>query len=92
MKNDEYVLDWQQQEKSADRIRDAIRSMEQHRRDTLLAIEGISSVSEENAASISAVNDSLKKQMEIVDNLHDSMKELEEKAETLNDAVNAFRL
>lgn len=73
-------------------LSETIRGMEQHRQDTLMAIEGISSVSEENAASISAVNDSLKKQMAIVDNLHDSMKELEEKAETLNNAVNAFRL
>ncbi len=73
-------------------LSDAVRGMEQHRKDTLMAIEGISSVSEENAASISAVNDSLKKQMEIVDNLHDSMRELEDKAETLNEAVNAFRL
>lgn len=73
-------------------LSEAIRSMEQHRKDTLMAIEGISSVSEENAAAVSAVNDSLKKQMEIVDNLHDSMRELEDKAETLNEAVNAFRL
>ena len=70
----------------------AIDSMERHRNDTLLAIESISSVSEENAAAISVVNDSLKKQMTIVDNLHDSMEELEKKAETLTDAVNAFKL
>ncbi len=70
----------------------AIESMERHRNDTLMAIESISSVSEENAASISAVNDSLKKQMTIVDNLHDSMIELEAKAGVLTDAVNAFKL
>ncbi len=70
----------------------AIESMERHRNDTLLAIESISSVSEENAASISAVNDSLKKQMTIVDHLHDSMLELEEKAGVLTQAVNAFKL
>ena len=73
-------------------LKSAIDSMERHRNDTLMAIESISSVSEENAASVSALNDSLKKQMSIVDNLHDSMAELEEKANVLNDAVNAFKL
>lgn len=70
----------------------AIESMERHRNDTLMAIESISSVSEENAASISVVNDSLKEQMEIVDNLHASMIELEEKAGILDNAVNAFKI
>ncbi len=70
----------------------AIESMERHRNDTLMAIESISAVSEENAASVSALNDSLKKQMSIVDNLHDSMVELEEKAGVLTEAVNAFKL
>ena len=73
-------------------LKGAIDSMEQHRNDTLMAIESISAVSEENAASVSALNDSLKNQMSIVDNLHDSMAELEEKANVLNDAVNAFKL
>lgn len=73
-------------------LRSAIESMERHRNDTLMAIENISAVSEENAASISVVNDSLKKQMAIVDNIHDSMRDLEEKASVLNSAVNAFKI
>lgn len=73
-------------------LRNAIESMERHRNDTLMAIENISAVSEENAASISVVNDSLKNQMAIVDNIHDSMKDLEEKAGILNHAVNAFKI
>lgn len=70
----------------------AIQSMERHRNDTLMAIESISAVSEENAASISVVNESVKRQMAIVDNIHDSMQQLEEKAGILTDAVNAFKI
>ena len=73
-------------------LSNAIDSMERHRNDTLSAIESISSVSEENAASIALVNDSLKEQLTIVDNLHNSMKDLEEKANMLTQAVNAFKL
>lgn len=73
-------------------LEEAIENMEQHRRDTLSAIESISSVSEETAASISVVNDSLKRQMTMVDNLHGSTVELEDKAKILTDAVNAFKI
>lgn len=73
-------------------LEEAIENMEQHRRDTLSAIESISSVSEETVASISVVNDSLKKQMTMVDNLHGSTVELEDKAKVLTDAVNVFKI
>lgn len=73
-------------------LEDAIEDMEQQRKDTLSAIGSISSVSEETAASISVVNDSLKKQMTMVDNLHESTIELEDKSKVLTDAVNAFKI
>ena len=69
-----------------------IESMERHRNDTLSAIQSISSVSEETAASVSLVNDSLKHQMTMVGNLHDSSIELEERAKELTEAVNAFKI
>lgn len=69
-----------------------IESMEDQRNGTLSAIESISAVAEETAASVSVVNDSLKNQMEMVDNLHHSAIELEERAGELTDAVNAFTI
>lgn len=69
-----------------------IWSMETHRNDTLSAIEGISSVSEETAVSVSSVRDSLKNQMTMIDDLHDSTIELEGRAKELTSAVNAFRI
>lgn len=69
-----------------------IRSMESHRNDTLSAIESISSVSVETAASVSMVNDSLKNQKTMVGNLHDSTIEMETRAEELTEAVNAFTI
>ncbi len=69
-----------------------IESMERHRNDTLAAIESISAVSEETAASVSTVNDSLKDQITIVNNLHNSALELQERAKELSHAVNAFKI
>jgi len=69
-----------------------IESMERHRNDTLAAIESISSVSEETAASVSTVNDSLKEQMTMMDNLNQSTIELQDKAKELTQAVNAFKI
>ncbi len=69
-----------------------IESMEQHRNDTMSAIASISTSSEETAASVSAVNDSLKNQMTMIDNLHNSTVELEDRAKELTDAVNAFKI
>ncbi len=73
-------------------LEDTFENMEKHRNDTLSAIESISSVSEETAASVSVVNDSLKNQVNIVDNLHSSTIELEERAKELTEAVNAFKI
>lgn len=53
-----------------------IESMESHRNNTLSAIESISAVSEQTAASISVVNESLKNQITMVGNLHNSTIEL----------------
>lgn len=69
-----------------------IESMEKHRNDTLSAIQSISAVSEETAASVSLVNDSLKHQITMVGNLHDSSIELEDRAKELSEAVNAFKI
>ncbi len=73
-------------------LRHTIESMERHRNDTLEAIDNISSVSEETTASVSTVNDSLKNQMTMIDNLHSSTVELENRAKELTEAVNAFRI
>ncbi len=69
-----------------------IESMERHRNDTMSAIQSISSVSEETAAAISMVNDSLKNQISMIDNLHKSTMELEDRSKELTEAVNAFKL
>ena len=73
-------------------LRVTIESMESHRNDTLAAIDNISSVSEETSASVSTVNDSLRNQTTMIDNLHHSTVELENKARELSDAVNAFKI
>ncbi len=73
-------------------LRATIESMESHRNDTLAAIDNISSVSEETSASVSTVNDSLRNQTTMIDNLHYSTVELEDKARELSDAVNAFKI
>ncbi|MGN0513922.1 MAG: methyl-accepting chemotaxis protein [Lachnospiraceae bacterium] len=75
-----------------DSLEKNIESMEKHRNDTLTAVESISTVSQETAASVSVVNDSLKKQREMAGNLHKSTVELEERARELTEAVNAFKI
>ena len=69
-----------------------IESMERHRNDTLSAIQSISAVSEQTAASVSTVNESLKDQITMVDNLHSSSLELQQRAKELMEAVNAFKI
>ena len=69
-----------------------IESMERHRNDTMSAVQSISSVSEETAAAISMVNDSLKNQITMIDNLHKSTIELEDRSKELTEAVNAFKI
>jgi methyl-accepting chemotaxis protein len=73
-------------------LRTAIESMEDHRNDTLSAIQSISSVSQQTAASISVVNDSLKNQVTMIGNLHNATMELDDRAKELTGAVNAFKL
>lgn len=69
-----------------------VESMEQHRNNTMAAIESITTSSEETAASVSTVNDSLKNQMTMISNLHNSAEELEDRARELTEAVNAFKI
>ncbi len=73
-------------------LEQTIESMERHRNDTMSAIQSISTASEETAASVSAVNDSLKNQVSMIENLHQSTVELEDRARELTDAVHAFKL
>ncbi len=73
-------------------LENIIESMEGHRNDTLSAIQSISAVSEQTAASVSTVNESLKEQITMVNNLHDSTLELKGRAEELTEAVNAFKI
>ena len=73
-------------------LEDTIGGMEKHRNDTLSAIESISSVSEAAAASVLVVNDSLKNQMTMMDDLHNSTVELDARTKELTEAVNAFKL
>ena len=75
-----------------DSLEKTIEGMEKHRNDTLSAIESISSVSEQAAASVSVVNDSLKNQMTMIDHLHNSTIELDDRAKELTEAVNAFKI
>lgn len=69
-----------------------VESMEQHRNNTMESIESITTSSEETAASVSTVNDSLKNQMTMISNLHSSAEELEDRARELTEAVNAFKI
>ncbi len=78
--------------KELDFLESTIESMEKHRNDTLSAIESISAVSEENTSSVSMVNDSLKHQNTMVDDLHLSTTELETRAKELEQAVHAFKI
>lgn len=75
-----------------DNLKKNIEQMESHRAGTLNAIENISSVSEETAASVSLVNESLKKQMDIVAGLNSSMLELADRSAELDEAVHVFRI
>lgn len=78
--------------KELDSLESTIESMERHRNDTLSAIESISAVSEENTSSVSMVNESLKNQNTMVDDLHLSTTELEARAKELEQAVHAFKI
>lgn len=73
-------------------LENIIESMEEHRNDTLSAIQSISAISEETAASVSTVNESLKEQIMMVNNLYDSTLELKGRAKELTEAVNAFKI
>ncbi|HEX3077235.1 MAG TPA: methyl-accepting chemotaxis protein [Lachnospiraceae bacterium] len=69
-----------------------ITEIEQARASTLLAIESISAVSEENAAASTAVNDTSKEQLEQVTTLDHAATDLEENAKELADAIHQFKI
>ncbi|WP_167955215.1 methyl-accepting chemotaxis protein [Anaerosporobacter faecicola] len=67
-----------------------IAEIESARASTLLAIESISAVSEENAAASTAVNDTSKEQLQQVDKLDEAAKALDRNAKELVEAVKQF--
>lgn len=70
----------------------SIAEIEGARINTLLAIESISAVSEENAAASTAVNETSKEQLKQVDMLDQAAKALDSNAKELVDAVQQFRV
>ena len=70
----------------------SIAEIEGARINTLLAIESISAVSEENAAASTAVNETSKDQLKQVDMLDQAAKALDCNAKELVDAVQQFRV
>ncbi len=73
-------------------ITESISDIEEARMNTLLAIESISAVSEENAASSTAVNETSKEQLQQVEMLDSAAKALDINAKELVDAVQQFRV
>jgi methyl-accepting chemotaxis protein len=66
--------------------------MSEQRAKTLNAIESITAVSEESVASVSVVEDSLKRQTEMVGKLLDASYSLDDKAKTLDASINTFKI
>jgi methyl-accepting chemotaxis protein len=69
-----------------------INGMSEQRAKTLNAIESITAVSEESVASVSVVEDSLKRQTEMVGKLLDASYSLDDKAKTLDASINTFKI
>ncbi len=69
-----------------------VDNMDVDRLKTLEAIEGISAVYEETAASTSLVNDTVKQQLRMSKGLFDSTGELSRQTEELKGAINLFKL
>lgn len=73
-------------------IANSIADIEGARASTLLAIESISAVSEENAAASTAVNDTAKNQLQQVERLGQAARSLDLNAKELVDAVEQFKI
>lgn len=73
-------------------ITSSIDEIESARVSTLLAIESISAVSEENAAASTAVNETSKEQLKQVEMLGQAAQALDGNAKELVDAVQQFRI
>ena len=67
-----------------------VEGMNTNRRDTLNAIESISAVSEETAASAVSVEETVNKQTKQVEQLSEATKELENKMDELLEAIQMF--
>lgn len=74
------------------KINVSISGIDEDRKGTLSAIENISTVSEETAASASVVNTSIQSQVELADELQKASKELEVRSNELEEAVNVFKI
>ncbi len=70
-------------------VRD-VEGMNANRSDTLNAIESISAVSEETAASAVCVDETVNKQVHQVEQLSEATKELENKMDELLEAIQMF--
>lgn len=75
-----------------DHVENNVKDMDEERRDTLSAIESISAVSEETAASSSVVNDTVKDQLYSTNELNEACGDLENNAQVLNEAINLFKI
>ena len=73
-------------------MRADIKEVTSDREQTLSAIESISSVSEETAASSTMVNDTVQNQMEQVSKMVETTKELEQRTNELIEALSRFRI
>lgn len=74
------------------RVGTSVEEMDGDRTGTLNAIESISAVSEETAASASVVSTSVESQLKLVQDLQNASGELKEHSEELEKAINVFKI
>lgn len=75
-----------------EQISDGVKNIERTKRDTLLAIESISAVSEETAAATEEVNDAASKQLNAAINLSQEADELTKQSQELANAIRVFKI
>ena len=75
-----------------EQISDGVKNIERTKRDTLLAIESISAVSEETAAATEEVNEAANKQLNAVINLSKEAEELTKQSQELASAIRVFKI
>ena len=75
-----------------EQISDGVKNIERTKRDTLIAIESISAVSEETAAATEEVNDAASKQLNAAINLSQEADELTKQSQELANAIRVFKI